>query len=297
LPIGQKLKPWGGRVLHLRLDSGRGWEASVVSQFGFDGIPIDSDRDGIPIEGGDFVRTFRLALIQALSLLLIASPALAEDSQSSAGITSDPSSLSDAELDKRIDWLQTTLDDGAFYSKLWQHGWTGGYATGIVIGTVQAATTSKNDTRVSAIVTASKAVIGTGRLLLDSHPGRLGAQPMLDISGDGRDAKLSRLAAGEAQLLKVGERAEKRLRWQRHAGSLALNLAGGAFVWGFADLEDAAVSVGVGILVGELMIFTSPKRGAADLTSYQQRFAGVSRDKWTVSLVPTFNGAKIRVDF
>jgi hypothetical protein len=235
-----------------------------------------------------------VALVSTLSLL--AAPALVGEAKA-GGISANPESLSDAELDQRLQWLETTLGDGQGYSKLWQYGWTGGYSLGVVIGTVQAATTSKNDTRVNAIVTASKGVIGTARLLLTSHPGRLGADPMLAITGNDRAAKLRRLAAGEEQLMKVGERAEKRLRWTRHAGNVALNLIGGGFVLGFGDETDAAVSVGVGILVGELMIFTSPKRGEAEIASYRQRFAGAPREKWKVSLVPKPGGAAIRVDF
>jgi len=44
---------------------------------------------------------------------------------------------------------------------------------------------------------------------------------MRDIVGSDHAAKLQRLAAGEAQLEQVAERAEKRQRWQRHAGNVA----------------------------------------------------------------------------
>ena len=237
-------------------------------------------------------------LIAVLVLSLLAAPALADDPPAGAPITPNAQGLSDAELDRRIEWLEQTLDAGAGYSKLWQYGWSSGYAVGMVGGAVQAGLTSKNDTRVNAIVTASKALIGTTRLLLTPHPGRLGAQPMRDVVGTGHNAKLQRLAAGEAQLEEVAERAEKRHRWQRHAGSVALNLIGGGFIFGFGDDTDAAVSIGVGLVVGELMIWTSPKRAEADLQSYRQQFASTPQDPpWTVSLVPMTGGAGIKIDF
>ncbi len=243
-------------------------------------------------------------LIAVLVLSLLAAPALADDPAAGAPINPNAQGLSDAELDRRIEWLESTLDAGAGYSKLWQHGWTGGYALGMVYGAVVAGTTDKknrtkkNDTRVNAIVTASKALIGTTRFLLTPHPGRLGAQPMRDIVGSDRNAQLQRLAAGEAQLEEVAERAQKRHRWQRHAGSVALNLAGGGFILGFGDDKDAAISVGVGLVVGELMIWTSPKRGEADLQSYRQQFASTPQDPpWTVSLIPMTGGAGIKIDF
>lgn len=237
-------------------------------------------------------------LIALLVLSLLAAPALADDPPAGAPITPNAQGLSDAELDRRIEWLEQTLDAGAGYSKLWQYGWSSGYAVGMVGGAVQAGLTSKNDTRVNAIVTASKALLGTTRLLLTPHPGRLGAQPMRDVVGTNHDAKLQRLAAGEAQLEEVAERAEKRHRWQRHAGSVALNLIGGGFIFGFGDDTDAAVSIGVGLVVGELMIWTSPKRAEADLRSYRQQFASTPQDPpWTVSLVPMTGGAGIKIDF
>ena len=235
-------------------------------------------------------------LVPVLVCSLVAASALADEPKTGE-ISSNPQALSDQELDRRIAWLQTTLENGSGYSKLWQHGWTSGYALGVAIGTAQAATTNSDDTRISAIVTASKGVIGTARLLLTPHPGRLGAQPMLDIPGNGRDARLRRLTAGETQLQRVADRAGKRLRWTRHAGNVALNLIGGAFVLGFGDETDAAVSTGVGVLVGELMIFTSPKRGEANLSAYQQRFAGAPRSKWNIAFVPTRGGAAIRIEF
>ena len=243
-------------------------------------------------------------LIALLVLSLLAAPALADDPPAGAPITPNAQGLSDAELDRRIEWLEQTLDAGAGYSKLWQYGWSSGYAVGMVAGAVRAGTENKknnkkkHEVRTNAIVTASKALIGTTRLLLTPHPGRLGAQPMRDVVGTNHDAKLQRLAAGEAQLEEVAERAEKRHRWQRHAGNVALNLIGGGFIFGFGDDTDAAISIGVGLAVGELMIWTSPKRAEADLQSYRQQFASTPQDPpWTVSLVPMTGGAGIKIDF
>ncbi len=238
---------------------------------------------------------FRAACAAALIFGLV-SPSAA--GASDAGITANPGALSDAELDQRIGWLTETLDATAGYSKFWQYSWASGYSLGIAIGAVQAGLTDDNDTRVNGIVTASKAVIGTTRLLLNSHPGRLGADSMRVIEGNDRAAKLQRLEVGESQLQRVSERAQERQRWQRHAGNVALNAIGGGFIAGFGDWEDALVSTAVGIAVGELMIFTSPKAAATNLDDYERRFAGApKRDEWTVTLVPTGAGASIRIDF
>jgi hypothetical protein len=241
----------------------------------------------------------RMLVNNLCAVVVMASSTLsyAAEPETVSAITSSSEALSDEDLDRRLDWLTTTLDGAATYSKLWQYGWSSGYTLGIGIGTAQAVTTNKNDTMVNGIVTASKAVIGTARLLLAPHPGRLGAGPMREIVGDDRASKLRRLTVGELQLSRAAERAEDRLRWQRHTGNVLLNAVGGAFIFGFGDPVDAAISIAVGIAVGELMIFTSPKAAESELQSYRERFAGAPPPKWRVSLAPMANGAAIRIQF
>jgi hypothetical protein len=236
-------------------------------------------------------------LVLALVLLLAAAPALADDPAGGASVVTD-SGMSDAELDRRLEWLETTLDDGATYGKIWQYGWTSGYSLGVVLGTVQAATTNHRTKLVNGIVTASKAAIGTGRFLIWPHPARLGADPMREVTGDDRAAKLERLAAGEAQLEAVAARADVRWDWKRHAGTVGINSAGAGFALGYGRDRDALINLGIGVVVGEIMIFTSPTRGAEDLSAYQRQFAATPTDPgWKVSLVPMPGGAGLKVDF
>ncbi|MCH7708686.1 MAG: hypothetical protein IH884_09345 [Myxococcales bacterium] len=68
-------------------------------------------------------------LVAVLVLSLLAVPALADDPAAGAPISPNAQGLSDAELDRRIEWLEQTLDAGAGYSKLWQYGWSGGSLT------------------------------------------------------------------------------------------------------------------------------------------------------------------------
>ena len=227
--------------------------------------------------------------------LLIAATAKADPA---AGITASPSALTDEELDRRIEWLTIRLDDAAGHAKLWQYGWSSSYALGIGIGAAQAAATHSGDTRVNGIVTASKAVLGTARLLLTKHPARLGADPMRQLAGNDRASKLRQLVVGESQLQKIAERAKHRHRWQRHTGNVVVNLIGAAIIAGVGDATDAAISAAVGIAVGELMIFTSPGRAESDLSDYRQRIAArAPRTQWQISLAGTANGVAIRIDF
>ena len=213
------------------------------------------------------------------------------------GLTRNPPSLSDSDLDARLRFLEDRLDAGQRYTQYWQWGWTGGYATGIIIGTVQAIDENKNKKKVDDIVTAVKSVIGTSRMVFFPHPGRHGAEAMRAIPGDSREAKLQRLAEGEELLKKVAKRAEQRTNWKSHAGNIALNAAGGAFIFGFGRDKDAGISMGVGIAVGTAQILSAPKRGIQDLEDYETRFGMKTASRFDWMVVPTMGGVALQVTF
>ncbi len=212
-------------------------------------------------------------------------------------ISGDLSSLSDADVDLRIRFLEERLDAGRRNAQIWQYGFTGGYSLGIVIGTVQAATTSDGDTRVNAIVTAVKSAFGTSRLLLAPHPARHGADAMREVTGESRENRLRRLAAGEGLLQEIVDRTESRWSWKRHAANLALNAAGAAVVWPLGDRDDALIGAAVGIAVGEIMTFTMPWRSIDDAEQYRQRFGMARKPGVRFSLAPLPKGLALRVDF
>jgi hypothetical protein len=251
---------------------------------------------------------FRILI--AISIVMAAvAPATADDvstiledesSQQEAapsGITRNPPGLSDSELDARLAFLEERLDGGEKYAKFWQWGWTTGYGLGIAIGSAQAIDEDDGKKRTNHIVTAAKGVIGTSRMLLSRHPGRNGADAMREIPGDSREAKLQRLEKGEETLQQVAKRAKQRTNWKPHAGNLALNAAGGAFIFGFGRDKDAGISMGVGIAVGTLQILSAPKRGIQDLSDYETEFGMKTADRFDWMIVPTMGGAALRVTF
>lgn len=245
--------------------------------------------------------TKRVYLGALIALLLATAALLPPAARAEDGAISGPlASLDDAELDARFTFLTGRLDAGKRNAQIWQYGFTSGYSLGIVIGAVQAGLEDGNE-RVSGIVTASKAVIGVGRLLWAPHPARFGADPVRDLPRDSHGERVRALSEAEALMAEITDRAESRWAWQRHAAIVGLNLAGGAFVWGFDDVEDAAVSAGVGILVGEIMAFTMPWRSLDDVADYRRRFdlGGAPLVSWKLEplLLDGAQGVVLRVDF
>jgi len=230
------------------------------------------------------------SLLLSLAVLL---PAVA-----GAQVTRNVSTLSEAELDERIAFIEERLDAGEKHAKYWQWGWTGAYASGIAIGTAQAAATNSGKNRADYITTAVKATIGTTRLLFWRHPGRNGADEIDErLFGNTRSAKERRLQRGEEILQAVAKKAEERWNWKAHAGNVGLNLVGAGFILGFGHASDAAESFGVGVAVGTAHILSAPKRGTQDLDEYAMRFGMKTGKRWDWSLTPTLGGAALNVTF
>jgi hypothetical protein len=244
--------------------------------------------------GGEPEETFvRIAASLLLSLAILLPVAAGAD-----GLTRNVSSLSDAEIDARLAFIEERLDAGETHAKYWQWGWTGVYAAGMAIGTAQAAMTDSGKNRADYITTAVKATIGTTRLLVWRHPGRNGADEIDErLYGNTRSAKERRLMRGEEILQNVAHKAEERWNWKAHAGNIGLNLIGAGFILGFGHATDAAESFGVGVVVGTAHILSAPKRGIQDLEDYQSRFGMKSSRGWDWSITPTLGGAALNVTF
>ena len=191
--------------------------------------------------------------------------------------------LSDAELAARLGFLEERLEAGRPTALAWQWGWTGFYGASLVLNGGYAAVAEDGDDRVRAVVDTVKsgvALAQTLRLVRDPLPANVGAAPMRAVPGDGRAARLERLAVGERLLLASAERADTRYDLGRHLLVLGGNLLGGAAILALGNAQDAAQSTAIGIAVGEAQIWSQPWRAPNDLRDYRARFPGAPGVAW-----------------
>ena len=213
----------------------------------------------------------RWYLILTLTLLLVPGAAAA---------TEPPPpvlTLSDAELAARLGFLEERLDAARPTALAWQWGWTGFYSASLALNVGYAIEAEDGDDRVRAIVDATKsgvATVQTLTLVRDPLPANVGAQPMRDVPGDDRAARLERLAVGERQLLASAARAETRYSLRRHLIVLGGNLLGGAAILALGDADDALQSTLIGTAIGEAQIWSQPWRAPGDLRDYRASFPG-----------------------
>jgi hypothetical protein len=237
-----------------------------------------------------------IQLLIGLSIAMTAVAARAADDES-IGLTRDPEAISDAELDARLHFLEERLDDGEHRAKYWQWGWASFFSGSVLYGTGRAIASDHAKGRVAHIVSAAESVIGTAHQFFWPLPGRNGADPMRAIPGNSREAKIARLAAGEAELLAIAARTKDRTDWKYHVGNVALNAAGAGAIFAYGHDSDAWVALGTGIAIGEISIWTAPNRGRQDLDDYETRFEMKSASRVHWSIVPMMGGAGLRVTF
>jgi len=218
------------------------------------------------------------------------SPGARPEAEESA-FSGDLAGLDERELERRVGFLVRRLEKRRPYARFWQAGFTSGWTLGIGIGALQAGLASDHDDQLNGALTAGKAAFGVARLVLDPTPARLGAAPILEIEGEGRAALEARLRAGEAQLARVAHRAGRRYNWLAHAGNIALNGAAGLTVILYGNPSDAVTQIGVSTIAGEIMLWTDPWRGRADLEEYRDFISGSARPReprarWGLSPLP-----------
>lgn len=238
------------------------------------------------------MRLVRSFVLVALVSTLLPGSALAGDMKP---LTRNYDTLTDDELDARADFIAERLDAGKTWASRWQWGWTTAYASGVVIGATRAGFTDDGDNRADYLTTAIKGVIGTTRLLLRPHPGRVGSGELNFMKKATRRDKIARLQRAEEMLQAVAKKAEERKNWKAHAGNLALNLAGAGATWALGNSDDAWENLLVGVTVGEIHIWSAPWRGPKDVEDYQTQFGMKSSSRFDWKVVPTLGGASFQM--
>jgi len=199
---------------------------------------------------------------------------------------------------ERLRFIEDRLEQRQPYATWWWRGWTGAYAVGTVVEGVRAGIEDSEGKRADLAVGAGKALIGTTRLLFERPTARLGAEPMQEVAPSSESACRERLAVGEELLRKNAKESDKRWDWKRHAGNVALNAAGAAIVaYGFDDETRGWRSAGIGIAVGEAMIFSHPWQGDDDLAEYERRFQGAGAPRTSLRVAPWGYGARLVLNF
>jgi hypothetical protein len=180
-------------------------------------------------------------------------------------------------------------------------GWTGFYGLGTVVQSVRAGTQGDESKQADLAVSAVKALIGTTRLAFWPPNARRGAEPMHAVAVSDESQCRERLRIGEELMRKNARESNWRWSWLPLTINVGLNVAGGIIIHeGWDDPSRAWRSAGIGIAVGEAMIFSHPWKAGNDLAEYDSKF-GTSPDlspkKISWGVAPRPGGLALQVAF
>jgi hypothetical protein len=210
-----------------------------------------------------------------------------------------PSDLSDAEIARRLGFIEHSLDAHQRHAQIWFWSWMTvnvGSTIGLSVG---AATTDNDAHRVNMIGNAALSALAIGDMvLLRPMDARFGAEPIRALPHATREERLRQLEAGEDLMQRNAERAEQRYDWTLHAGNLAANALVGGLTWAAGDARSGLITFLAQTAFGELYIWTDPGGPAKDWQAYQRLKAGSARAAstgWSLAAFP--GGVALRYRF
>jgi hypothetical protein len=205
-------------------------------------------------------------------------------------------SASDAELDKRLRFLEERLEASRLHGQIWYWSWMSIDVGSAVWLGVQAGLDDNEDDAVNNAVNAGLGVIGVADLLLRPLQARHGAEPIRGLPEQTRDQKIEKVRAAERLLHGNAERAEDRTSLAMHAGNVALNGAAGLIVGLAGRPSDGLITFGAGTAGGVINLLSAPWRPARDWKEYQAFVhggGGEASTRFDVALTPLAGGAHL----
>jgi hypothetical protein len=159
---------------------------------------------------------------------------------------------SPVETKARLEALRALLDSESARADAWTWGWSGAYVM-ITIAQLVPVAFVDADTRIDLWVGAVSSVVGA---VLQ------GALPLRVPSAEGLpDEPDAALAEAERRAAEGAEHERQFAAWYSHCVNVAVNaIAGLVLGLGYQHWVSAALSFGVGVAVGEVVLFTQPTR-------------------------------------
>ncbi|MDN5871591.1 MAG: hypothetical protein L0H73_12825 [Nitrococcus sp.] len=207
-------------------------------------------------------------------------------------------SLSDAEIERRLDFIEQRLDASELHAQVWYWSWlviNGGAMVGLSVG---AGLTDEADDRAAYIPQAVLAALGVADLtVIRPIQARFGAAPIRSLPGATRAQRLYKLERAEALLRANAMRAEGRKSWLLHLANFGLNAAAGAATYATGRSSDALVSFVTGVAAGELYIWSEPGAAEDGWQDYQRFKSGSGAPGLRLSVVPGFGQITLELNW
>jgi len=174
------------------------------------------------------------------------------------------------ETERRIQFLQASLDRAQAPARLWYYGWVATFSAGLALRTTLAFTAQTPGARLDSQV-GMVTLAGGLAVTLALAPRTLSAAGKLRaLSGTTPETLEHKLRSAEALLEEAAHFERVGKSWLTHSIAIAISVGAGLYLgvgaerWGSAALATAG-----GVVVSELKIFTQPMTANRELAAYR----------------------------
>lgn len=209
----------------------------------------------------------------------------------------DNQALNDEEIEVRLRFLNTRLQELKKPSSYWQYGWSGFYGVSGAAQLYKAIDENDSDDEVKYFVGAAKSAGALAMQLLKPLPVVEGMSAYEQMPSETREQKLARLEQAESLLRREAIRADSRYTLKPHMLTVGVNLVGAAVIAAFGDSDDALESAALGIAIGQAAIWTQPSASIKHWDSYHQKFNGADKKALDWRIIPGHKSIALQVSF
>ena len=240
----------------------------------------------------------RIALASVLSGVIVLHAASA-----SAAPPATRNEISDAEVTRRLEFIELRLRRGTAATQRWWYSWFFGFAALSTGQAIVAIATTNPGLRADSAVGAASSGLGVLALGVIPFPALHAARAVYEIPEATPEQRRRKLARAE-QILKRSADAESSYRsWYTHVIAGGVSIGIGLGLWlGYDRLASGARNALIGIALNEVRIFSHPAAAIQDWEEYRRQWTPVSEPaprKATVqwSLTPYAGGLGVSGNF
>ena len=221
----------------------------------------------------------RILIVFSITLVILCFSSIPVSAQSSG----------DDGITRRIDFIQTRLDEGKTGAKRWQYSWMfiHGFSTEAQFGMATTQTDKdEEEDRYDNVVGGISSLLAVGDLTFNPLVAWNAAEKLRALPDKTSDEKKAKLRYAEQLLKDCADREEDGRSWKTHALTGLVSLIGGSAIAMDKDEDndhrygDGAAFFVSSMLIAEIQIFTMPTRAMADWKDY----SAITGDKFETGM-------------
>jgi hypothetical protein len=178
---------------------------------------------------------------------------------------------SDAEVSRRLAFIEARLARGTGPANLWWHSWYFGWTALSMGQAVWAIVTPDKDTRIDMAVGAAASTLAVIPLGVLKFPARTAWQDLSRVHANSPEARRRKLTFAEHLLEATAKDEKLRRSWVNHATSIGVSIGVGLLLGvGYGRPRTGLLNALGGIALSEIQIWTTPTAAIDDFAEYQK---------------------------